>query len=316
MTKLNIIGDSGKRKSRYDPNLSEKINKQVEEEERRKKLEAKLEKKRKAEKDKEDDKPEDVENRKLIIPDFKDAMFLEGDFGRGINEKVQEKYGRYDAISKIQFDEQDNIVKGSTPFYCVAVQEFLPENITIATQSNLEKILKGNILQLQGYYEDSSLVWRSNQEPNEYLAKYIYKQFKAKGIELEEGKAYVIPLFTLKLRENSEYPHKLAFDITELTLQTYFEALILNEVSHQKFNSDDIDEKIGLPKRVGSVGNRTLYTRNLQSYTIKNSGFCRLYLDGYLDAYSDDENLANSDAYGRVVCVRAEGTTPKNLGGK
>ena len=43
MTNLNIIGDSGrKRKSNYDPNLAEQINKEVEARERRKNLEEKL----------------------------------------------------------------------------------------------------------------------------------------------------------------------------------------------------------------------------------------------------------------------------------
>ena len=134
MTNLNILGDSGKRKSKFDPDLAERINKQVEAEERREELEKKLRKKRKVEKGKEDDKIDNSATRKIVAPDFTDAMFLEGEFGRDINEKVQGKYGKYDAIKKVAFD--DNIVKGSNPFYAVAVQEFLPENIRVATQAD------------------------------------------------------------------------------------------------------------------------------------------------------------------------------------
>src|SRR3989338_7590126 len=47
MANLNIIGDSGrKRKSNYDPNLAEQINKEVEARERRKNLEEKLRRKK------------------------------------------------------------------------------------------------------------------------------------------------------------------------------------------------------------------------------------------------------------------------------
>ena len=314
MTNLNIIGDSGKRKSKFDPDLAERINNQVEAEERRQKLEKKLRKKIEVEKGKEDDKIDNSATRKLTAPNFTDVMFLEGEFGRDINEKVQGKYGKYSAIKNVVFT--DDIVKGSNPFYAVAVQEFLPENIRVATQADLERILKMSSLQLKEQYEDSSLVWRSNQEPNKYLAKDIYRQFKSNGIELIEEKAYVIPLFTLKLREDENSPHKLAFDIVDLTLQSYFEAPILNEASRQKFNSDDIDEKIGLPKRVGTNGDRTLYTRNSRDYTIKNSGVCWLCLNWDLYANSNGELLASSGASGRVVCVRAEGTTLKNLGWK
>jgi len=250
------------------------------------------------------------------LPEFKQAFFLQDDFGKSIHEKIQEKYGSFPAISIINYDEKEKIVKGSNPFYAVAVQEFLPENIRVATQADLERILKMSSLQLKEQYEYSSLVWISNQSPNKYLAKDIYRQFKSNGIELIEEKAYVIPLFTLKLREDENSPHKLAFDIVDLTLQSYFEAPILNEASRQKFNSDDIDEKIGLPKRVGTNGDRTLYTRNSRNYTIKNSGVCRLYLYRSLDADSGGGYLASSDAGGRVVCVRAEGTTLKNLGWK
>ena len=238
----------------------------------------------------------------IEIPEFKEAFFLEGEFGREINENVQKKYGNYEAINTVEYE--DNIIKGSNPFYVVAVQEFLPQGIRVATQADLEKILKTKILKLEGQYEDSSLVWRSNQDPNKYLAKDIHEQLKLRGINLKEGKPYVIPLFTLKLREDSESEHKLAFDITDLTLQSYFEAPILNSKSGSYINPSEMNDATGLPNKVYDKqvsGNRQLWTRS--------SGICRLCLDRNLDAYSYYGDLADSNAYGRVVCVRAVGTT-------
>jgi hypothetical protein len=231
-------------------------------------------------------------------------QFLQDDFGKEINEKIQEKYGTYPAINKISYNEKNKIVEGSNPFYVVAVQEFLPQNIRVATQADLERILKTNALPLEGYYEDSSLVWRSNKEPNEYLAQDIYKQFKDKGIELQNPS--VIPLFTLKLREDESSPYKLAFDITDLTLENYFSAPILNSKSGSYINPAEINEKTGIPEKVYNKsvsGNRQLWTIN--------SGLSRLYLGRVLDLDSYWDVLADSSEGGRVVVSRAKARCKK-----
>lgn len=251
-------------------------------------------------------KSEEPVSNKIEIPVFKGAFFLGEEWGRQIHKKVQDKYGSYEVISKVKYNDKDKVVEGSTPFYVAAVQEFLPENARAAAQADLEKILKGNLLPLKDHWEDSALVWRSNQEPNKYLAEDLFSQFKSKGINLEENSAYVIPLFTLKLRGDSKSKHKLAFELTDLALQSYFEAPILNEISQLKFNSKDIDENTGLPTKVGKSGDRTLYTRNWDRYTIKNSGLVRLYFNRVLSIYSCYEVLADSGASGRVVVFSSE----------
>ena len=244
---------------------------------------------------------------------FKDAFFLGDALGEEINKKIQEKYRTFEPINKIIYNPKTKLIEGSNSFYVVAVQEFLPEGIRVVTQADLEKILKNNLLPLKGNYEDSGLVWRSSQEPNEYLAKDIKEQFKAKGIALKENSAYVSPLFSLRLRADEYSPYKLSFNITDETLKAYFEAPILNEATQQKFNNKDIDKSIGLPKKVGAEGNRVLYTRNWGQYSIKSSGLARLYLDGVLYLGSGYEDLAYSLGAGQVVCVRAEGTNTRNF---
>ena len=305
MTNLHILGNSGrKRKSMYDPNLAERINKETEAEIRKKQLEEKLKAKKLPK-----EQPAVITPSPIITPSNLKYSFLGDELGKTINEKVQAKYGIFEAISKIQYDDNEKIIKGSTPFYVVAVNEIFQEQFPqfrTATQAELERILKTNTLKLEGHYEDTGLVWRSNANPNEYLAKDIHNQFKARGIEFKEGTPYVIPLHTLKLRKDEQSKYKLAFDITDLTLNNYFEAPVLNEVSQKRFDSKDIDAKTGLPSKLGDSGQRTLYTRNFDGYNPKNSGFCGLYLDRLLNAYSNDDYLAFSDADARVVVVSGE----------
>jgi hypothetical protein len=64
------------------------------------------------------------------------------------------------------------------------------------------------------------------------------------------------------------------------------------------FNSEDVDEKTGLPRQTGN-DNRTLYT--------KDSGLSRLCLGRILSLYSDWGGLADSDDGGRVVVVSEGG---------
>ncbi len=42
--------------------------------------------------------------------------FLEGDFGKVINEKVQAKYSNLESINKVIYDNKNKIIKGSNPF--------------------------------------------------------------------------------------------------------------------------------------------------------------------------------------------------------
>ena len=298
MTSLNIIGDSGKRKSNYDPTLADRINAETEARLKKEKLEEKLKKKAKP-------SSKGKKEEEIILPqapDFKEAFFLEGDFGKQINEKIQAKYADIKAINKVVYDENDKLVKGSTPFYVVAVNEIFKEEFPqfrTATQADLEKILKNNTLGLKGLYEDSALVLRNKDNPNKYLAKDLFKQFKDKGKLLKENSAYVFPLNTLKLRKDDNSGYKLSFDITDLTLENYFEAPILNETSQKKFNSKDIEENTGLPSKVRDLGDRTLYTSQ--------NGLCRLDLllrNLSLDSGFDD--LASSGGLGRVVVFSGE----------
>jgi hypothetical protein len=229
--------------------------------------------------------------------DFKKAFFLENnEFGKLIHNKVIANYSDIKAITKI------NVVgKGSNPFYVVAINEVLRQkypDLRTATQANLERIIKKNILVLKGCYEDSALVLRTRQEPNSYLAHDLFEQFNAKGINLKEDSAYLIWLCYLSLRKDINSPHKLSFVLPyslEVLNQAYFEAPILNSVSPQNFDSSDVDIKTGIPTILSDKGERTFYT----TY----DGLSGVYLNGGGDLDANNDALVFSDDDGRVVFV-------------
>ncbi len=239
---------------------------------------------------------------KQIVPKgfkFQEADFLKGDFGKAVNEEVQGKYGKFQAISKIIYS--DNIVKGSTSFYVAAVNEIIrPEGLRTATQADLENILETNTLDLKGTYEDSAIVLRSEKDPNSYLAKKLIKQIKARNSRIKMP--VMIPLIGLELETDSNSDYGLSFKLRKDTEIIY--APILNTET-ANFSSEDIDKKTGLPKKLGN-GNRTLYTRQ--------EGLRRLYLDRDLglDSYYG-VLLAGSYDYGRVVVVSGEAASQKFL---
>ena len=111
----------------------------------------------------------------------------------------------------------------------------------------------------------------------------------------------MLPLSGLDLVNDNESPHGLAFKLTDRT--DAIQANILSSTSGSYIAPGHIDESTGLPTEVfpkSQSGNRQLYTRN--------SGLSGLYLGRYLDVDSNDENLANSVSYGRVVLVSGEAT--------
>jgi len=222
------------------------------------------------------------------------AFGLEGDFGREINEQVQGKYGKFEAISKIKY--ADNIIKGSNPFYVIAVNKFLPKGFATAAPEDLEKIIELNALQLKEQYEDSALVLRTEENPNAYLARDLMAQIKARNPNAKMPA--MIPLSELELIADANSPHQLAFKLKDNSEIIYTPELAV-ENNQKKFSKTN--EK-GMPI-FDNNGNRTIYTCK--------SGLSRLCLGRLLDLDSGDEGLAYSDDDGRVVVVSAEGASQK-----
>ncbi len=241
-----------------------------------------------------DKKPKTAEAPKAEDTSDKTYEFLSGEFGKQIHEKIIEKYQGVEAITKIPF--KDSLVKGSNPFYVVAVNDELrSQNLDVrtATQADLEKILKTNALNLRDIYEDTGLVLRSEEEPNEYLAKNLAKQLKARGYKFSKTKPLLIWLKDCELIKDEKSDYGISFKIrdgAEILIAPEF----TGENSGKKFSQTNDN---GMPI-FDDNGERYNWTRE--------NGLSRLYLNRYLNVISSDDGLANSGENGRVVLVRAE----------
>src|SRR3989339_602913 len=176
----------------------------------------------------------------------------------------------------------DGVMKGSNPYIATAVDMFfksINDTHRIATQKDLET----NLEMFRGFYEDTGLVLRSLNNPNNYKAKYLYEQIAKANSTL--------PIFFnlrgLKLDAN------LNFNLTEES--RYKTANCLNWESATKYSK--IDE-FGLPKEKDKNSSRQIWTLG--------DGLVRLYLNGDTYLGSDDNGLENSNYYGRVVVINSE----------
>jgi hypothetical protein len=232
------------------------------------------------------------------------ANILGGDFGKAVLQEYKQiaetKYKGADALDVLSYE--DSIIKGSNPFAVVLVNQIVgQEGLRTATPADLERAIRLNKvnqelgLNLRGTYEDTGLVLRSESEPNEYLAKDVAKQIKARDVKLP----VMIPLNGLELVNDSKSEHDLSFKLKENA--QIIPASILNKNGY--FTSEMVDEQTGLPKQVGENGDRYLYTRN--------SGLSGLYLDGGLDLDSDWGYLAGSYSGARVVVVGDSAVNPE-----
>jgi len=231
--------------------------------------------------------------------------FLEGDFGKAFfeeyNKRVETDYNKNPNLDVLRYDD---VVKGSNPFAVVLANKILrEENLRTATQADLEKALKIG-WDLRETYEDTGLVLR-NEEDKDYsrntpLAKEIGSQVKERGIKFSPKIPVIIPLtgFELKKADND---YGLTFRLREDA--EVYETPILNKAG--SFDSEDIDEKTGLPNKIKDSGSRTLYVRD--------SGFSRLLLNDGLDCDSDFMDLVSSGDDGRIVVISAKGTAPEKL---
>jgi hypothetical protein len=233
----------------------------------------------------------------ITIPkDIPQIGFFGGEQGREINKSIQKDYNNFNILQVGNYSE--GVIKGSNPFYIIAVQSKLPSGVRVAKQADLETAMGIGALDLSGTYEDTGLVLRTDGNPNSYLAGNLMKQVKerlGKGTKMP----VMIPFYGMELVKDQDSPRGLAFKLKDDAEINY--APILNKSNGSNFNSEDIDAKTGLPTKVGK-GNRTLWTID--------SGLSRLYLDWDLYLNSSDVGLANSYVSGRVVLVStAEGSS-------
>ena len=229
-----------------------------------------------------------------IPKEYPTIGFLERDFGKSVLEEYKGRSKDYNKHLDI-LSYKDNIVQGSNPFAVVLMNKVLnEEGLKTASQSDLEKAIKLNALSLNGTYEDTALILRNENNPNSYLAKHLMKQVKERNKKAKTP--IMITLNQLELVNDTASEYGLAFKLKE-DAEIIYAPILNDEVGN--FSSEDIDEKTGLPIKLGK-GNRTLYTRD--------SGLSRLCLNWDLELYARGDVLADSSSDGRVVVVSGEAT--------
>src|SRR3989344_888498 len=241
-------------------------------------------------------------NGKLLIEipkEYQTIGFLEGDFGKSVlkeykgRSKLDFNDNKY--LNVLFYDNKIDKVTGSSDFAVVLMNTILnEEGLRTPFQSDLEKALKLNALNLNGTYEDTALILRNEKNPNSYLAKHLMKQINA--MTRKANTSIMISLNQLDLVNDQTSEYGLAFKLKEDAKVIY--APILNKKTGN-FSSEDMDEKTGLPTKLGN-GKRTLYTMQ--------DGLSRLCLCGGLDLNARYDDLADSYSGGRVVVVSGEAT--------
>jgi len=187
------------------------------------------------------------------------------------------------------------VVKGSNPFAVALVGEMVrPLGYSVATPAQLEQVLASGALSLSGQYEDTGLVLRSEENPNEYLAKNLANQVRARGINLRSP--LVVALADVDVVNDQDSNYGLAFKLRDGA--RIIEAPILKKDG--SFSSKDIDVETGLLRKL-SNGDRTSYTGS--------QGLSGLCLSGGLILYSSLEDLAYSSGDGRVVLTCGKATS-------
>ncbi len=220
------------------------------------------------------------------------------EFLKEYNERVQFDYGNNPVLNVLNYDE--GVVKGSNPYAVSLANQILrQENLRTATHVDLEKILKINVLELQGVSEDTGLILRRGNFPNE-LAQDLTKQLEERGYKLTK-KPLVIWLNQLELETDENCPDGLKFELLENCEPFY--SPILNK--NGRFSSEDVNEKTGFPMRLRG-GERYLYG--------KGSGLSKLNLMRDLWVSSIDHDLKYSNSRGRIVVIDDKATTNKISG--
>jgi len=217
----------------------------------------------------------------LLAQDLK-INLLRGNLGQTIDEKIHKTYENSGVLSKIRYSH--GVVKGSNPYYVAAVNEIVsPEGLRVATPADIERLWKvqesnrKSILNMDKkcFYADTALVLRGEEDYNSYLAKNLLKQIKLREDAKDVKFPMMIPLAGLELSEDRESKHGLSFKL-QSNSEIIFDDILNKEDSF--FESEDVNETTGLPKRIGSSGSRTLVTVNVfGDYEQICSGLFRMY---------------------------------------
>jgi len=224
------------------------------------------------------------------------ANFLAEEFGKAVLDEYKERaksdYNNANALNVLSYS--NDVVKGSNPFAVVLVNQIVSQaGLRTATSADLERVLQCNALSLRRQYEDSALILRSDESPNQYLAGDLIKQVQARNPKAKMP--LMIPLAGLKLANDSNSNYGLAFKLKE-DADIIYAPQLAGKNDRKRFSETD---KNGLPI-FDKEGARAVY--------LGKSGLSGLVLDRGLGLGGGGcgDGLGFSDDGGRVVCVSGE----------
>ena len=237
-----------------------------------------------------------------ILPQFEEkpltevltVSFLTEDFGEAAlgeyRGRVNADYNGNEILNVLSY--QNGVVQGSNPFAVVLINQFLPENMRVATLSDLEIILRPNALDLRGIYEDLALVLRNTENPNADLARNLDEQIKTRG---EFQYPVMVSLTDLEIVNDPSSSYCLSLNLRD-DAQIIYEPQLAHENDGKKFLETG---ESGLPVFCDN-GKRILYTRE--------NGLSRLSLGRFSYFYSVWGNLGSSYPDGRIIVLSGKTT--------
>ncbi len=209
-----------------------------------------------------------------VLPAYADSL-------KPLNERARTTLG--------QFTNVDGELVGSSPLMLIhlANSGALPARVTLATRQQLEKAFQydktGEFL--AGRYADFGLALRTagdSHAPNNSIAERLGTQLQKKT-GLGNGSGLLIPFSALVDSEDPDSYYGLTLNISQKLLDATPEDVreVIHDLGAYKWN----------------------YTRQ--------DGVACAVVGSSWDWYSGDERLGSSNGGGRVVGIRAIGTTPK-----
>ena len=142
--------------------------------------------------------------------------FLIGNFGKEFLEEyngiVKSNYKDNSNLKVLKFT--DNVIKGSNSYSIFLVNDILSkQGLRTATSSDVQKIVNKDKSFLSGIYVDLGIVLRTENSPNEYLAKQLGKQAKERNYEFSNKSPLVFKASDLELILDNNSDSGLGFKI-------------------------------------------------------------------------------------------------------
>jgi hypothetical protein len=225
----------------------------------------------------------------------KTSKFLEGSFGQDIlkeySDIVEKDYNGIPALNVLFYE--DGVVKGTNSFAVVLINQIVAKKgLRTANLLDLRRIIKTKELDLKDHYEEFGLALRTDDEPNEYLAKDLTSKIKAKNPDAKMPAMILSSELELILDSNS--PYKLGFKLKD-SARIFYNLPVLN--AEWYYSSDDINDETGLPDFIGGNGDHYLETGHLES------GLTRIYIDQTGSINTRGDSLSHYNKDGRIVII-------------